>query len=89
MAETIFSVGDLVENRYRIQAVVGTGWPANLYQVSDEARDGVTIALKTVRLEGSLEEVHGRAKLFRRIRQRRAASGRRRSHCNRSDVHRR
>ncbi len=56
MAEKEFQVGELIENRYRVLTVIGTGGMGTLYRVSDEAGDGEVIALKTVRLRDSTTE---------------------------------
>lgn len=51
MAETRFKIGELIENRYRVLSVIGSGGMGTLYRVSDEARDGEIVALKTVMLD--------------------------------------
>ncbi len=51
MANIEFRVGALIENRYRVLSVIETGGMGVLYRVSDEARAGEIIALKTVRLD--------------------------------------
>jgi len=51
VAEMEYQVGELIENRYRVLSVVGSGGMGVLYRVSDEAREGGIVALKTVRLD--------------------------------------
>ena len=71
MAEKKFEIGDLIENRYRVLTVIGTGGMGTLYRVSDEAhrdgaKDGEIIALKTVRLRGLAAEATESVKRFQR-----------------------
>ena len=56
MAEIGFETGALIENRYRVLSVIGSGGMGTLYRVSDEAMDGEMAALKTVRLQQDIEE---------------------------------
>ena len=61
MENTRFEVGELIENRYRVLSVIGSGGMGTLYLVSDEAhhdgaREGEMVALKTVRLHVSAAE---------------------------------
>jgi tetratricopeptide (TPR) repeat protein len=64
MAE--FQVEELIENRYRVLSVIGAGGMGTLYRVSDEAREGEIVALKTVRLRGLAAESPERAEYFQR-----------------------
>ncbi|MCP4536398.1 MAG: tetratricopeptide repeat protein [Chloroflexi bacterium] len=64
MAE--FQVGQLIENRYRVQSMVGSGWMANLCCASDEARDGEIVALKMVSLDPLAAGTDGVEERFRR-----------------------
>lgn len=66
MAGTEFQIGELIENRYRVLSVIGTGGMGTLYRVSDEARDGEVVALKTVRLDAPEAEVPERVERFQR-----------------------
>jgi len=66
MAETKFEIGDLIENRYRVLDVIGTGGMGTLYRVSDEAREGEVVALKTVRLRGAAAEAPENVERFQR-----------------------
>jgi len=63
---TEFNLGTLIENRYRVLTVIGTGGMGTLYRVSDEAREGEIVALKTVRLEGPMIEGPKRVEYFQR-----------------------
>ncbi|MCP4536400.1 MAG: tetratricopeptide repeat protein [Chloroflexi bacterium] len=63
---TEFQVGDLIENRYRVLSVNETGGMGTLYHVSDEAKDGEIVALKTVRLSVSAAEAPQRVEYFQR-----------------------
>jgi len=60
MTEKTFQVGELIENRYHVLTVIGTGGMGILYRVSDEAHEGPKedkiIALKTIRLSGPAAE---------------------------------
>jgi tetratricopeptide (TPR) repeat protein len=51
MAETVFKIGDLIENRYKVLAVINTGGMGTLYRVSDDVQNGEIIALKIVRMD--------------------------------------
>jgi len=64
--EKEFPVGALLENRYRILNVIGTGGMGTLYRVSDEARDGEIVALKIVHLRGSAAEAAESVARFQR-----------------------
>jgi tetratricopeptide (TPR) repeat protein len=61
-----FKVGDLIENRYRVLDVIGTGGMGTLYRVLDEAREGEVVALKTVRLRGAAAEAPESVERFQR-----------------------
>ncbi len=52
MEETRFKVGEVIDNRYRVRSVIGSGGMGILYRVSDEATQDASLALKTVRLDG-------------------------------------
>ncbi len=64
MSKIEFQVGELIENRYRVLSVAGSGGMGTLYCVSDEAQDGEIVALKMVRLVGA-REVRERVEHFR------------------------
>jgi len=67
MAETELQVGDVIDHRYRVLSVIGTGGMGALYRVSDEAdHDGEVIALKTVRLRGAAADSPERVEHLRR-----------------------
>ncbi len=53
MPETDFKVGELIDNRYLVLSVLGTGGMGILYRVADQVNNGAVIALKTVRLDAS------------------------------------
>ncbi|MCP4542135.1 MAG: tetratricopeptide repeat protein [Chloroflexi bacterium] len=72
-----FEVGDMIENRYRVLLVIGTGGMGTLYRVSDEVyqnkavyqnggRGGENVALKTVRLNVPAAEAPERVERFQR-----------------------
>jgi len=63
---TKFDVGALIENRYRVLDVIDSGGMGILYRVSDEARDGEIIVLKTMRLGKAAEEASERVGRFQR-----------------------
>jgi predicted ATPase len=66
MTETPFNVGTLIESRYRILTVIGSGGMGTLYRVSDEARSNEILALKTVRLKTQTTERAESAERFQR-----------------------
>jgi len=71
MAETEFPVGVLIENRYRVLSVIGSGGMGTLYRVSDEAHlhgagEDEVVALKTVRLRGPATDSPERVEHFQR-----------------------
>lgn len=66
MAETGFRVGELIENRYRVLSVIGSGGMGTLYRVSDEARDDEIVALKTVILDTPAAESPESVERFQR-----------------------
>ncbi len=66
MAKTEFTVGELIENRYRILSMVSLDRMNILYRVSDEAREGEIVALKTVRLSAAAAGLPDRVERFRR-----------------------
>jgi tetratricopeptide (TPR) repeat protein len=63
MAETVFKVSDLIENRYKVLSVINSGGMGTLYRVSDEIREGRILGLKTVPL--NIQETAG-AEYFQR-----------------------
>lgn len=66
MARTVFQVGELIENRYRVLSLIGSGGMSTLYCVSDEAREGELVALKTVELSASGARTSESVERFRR-----------------------
>jgi len=48
MTSLIFEVGELIDSRYRVLNVLGSGGMGTLYRVADEAKEGQVVALKTV-----------------------------------------
>jgi len=66
MTETPFNVGTLIESRYRVLTVIGSGGMGTLYRVSDEARSNEILALKTVRLKTQTTERAESAERFQR-----------------------
>jgi serine/threonine protein kinase len=50
MSERSFQISDLIENRYKVLAVINSGGMGTLYRVSDEIREGQILGLKTVPL---------------------------------------
>ena len=64
------SVGDLIENRYRVLSVLGAGSVGVVYRVADEPRDGAVVALKILKVLESLPDaVEGFRREFRTLTQ--------------------
>ncbi len=66
MANVEFKIGELIESRYRVLSIVGSGWMGTVYRVSDKARDGQIVALKTVNLDRPAAEISESIEHFQR-----------------------
>jgi tetratricopeptide (TPR) repeat protein len=66
MGKTIFKTDLLIENRYRVLKLVSLDRMGALYRVSDEAREGEVVALKTVILDVPAEEKPEHVRQFQR-----------------------
>jgi predicted ATPase len=66
MPRADFQVGDLIDDRYLILAIIGSGGMGTLYRVADRAREDDVVALKTVNLDVPSSEIPAILRRFQR-----------------------